>query len=101
MFAALESYIEANHKQVACVHLSDNKFELHYLEQKVIVRYDPSQYIFFDGLHGNPAGFFSFDRSPDGKFSLLLKNGQRMDVVAAADHLATLTMTASATLAHA
>jgi len=96
MFVALENYIGAKHKEVTCVHVNENKFEIRYQGQKVIVRYDPSQYIFFDGLYGNPAGYFSFDRSSDGIFSLVLKIRQPMDVVTAADHLVTLTMTTSA-----
>jgi hypothetical protein len=96
MFVALENYIGAEHKEVTCVHVNDNKFEIGYQGQKFAVRYDPSQYIFFEGLYGDRAGYFSFDRSADGVFSLVLKNRQSMDLVTASDHLVTLTTTTSA-----
>jgi hypothetical protein len=96
IFVAIENYIGAEHRKVTCVHVNDSKFEIHYQGQKIIVYYDPSQYIFFEGLYGNPAGYFSFDRSPDGIFSLVLKNRQPMDLVTAADHLVILTTTTSA-----
>jgi hypothetical protein len=98
MFKALEDYIAAEHKEVTCVHVNDNRFEIHHSDQKVTVRYDPSQYIVFVGLYGNPAGYFSFDPSPEGEFSLVLKNRQPMDIVTAAEHLITLTMTTSAAI---
>jgi len=96
MFEAVANYIRAEHKEVSCLQINDNKFEIGYQAQKLTVRYDPSQYVFFDALYGSPAGYFSFDRSAEGIFSLVLKNRQPMDVVAAADHLVDLTMTTSA-----
>jgi hypothetical protein len=99
MFEALGRYIMAEHKEVSCLQINDNKFEIGYQGQKLTVRYDPSQYIFFDALYGSPAGYFSFDRSADGVFSLVLKNKHRMDVVTAADHLVELAMSAIPALA--
>ena len=79
MFTVIADYIKAQHKAVSCVRVNHNKFEIGFQEQKLTVRYDPSEYIFFDALHGSVAGYFSFSRSADGIFSLVLKNRQPME----------------------